>query len=345
MHANMHANMRAAVRALGFACAALYATSLAAQPAQPAARALPDSVLATRLDSLLAASPGFSGVAVIGRHGQVIHAAAAGRARPNGVKPTAETAFNLGSITKTFTATLIRQVAAEQGWSVDTTVAALWPTYPNADVARAITVRQLMNHMSGVNGDIFAGDDASRGRLRTLRDFLPFFVDNPLAFKPGARESYSNAGYVVLGLLLEERTGKRFDALLDERIYTPAGMTRAAHYPRDSLPVFAAVGTTRRAGPDAVVNTTTLPGRGSSAGGSYASAADLLRYVQALRQRRIPQGSPPGIGVAGGSPGVNAIIEGALPGDIDLVILANVDPPIAESLARIVRGWLGARDL
>lgn len=339
---------RAVVTVLLLACAvsAVGASvrALSAQDAPRAANALPDSVLAKRLDSLLAATPGFSGVAVIGRQGQVIHTAVAGRARPNGAKPTAETAFNLGSITKTFTATLIRQVSAEQGWSLDTTVAALWPTYPNQDVARAITVRQLMNHMSGVNGDIFAGDAAARGHLRTLKDFLPFFVDNPLAFKPGARESYSNAGYVLLGLLLEERTGKRFDLLLEERIYRPAAMNRSAHYPRDSLPAFAAIGTTRRLGPDPVVNTTTLPGRGSSAGGSYASAADLLRFVQALRQRKIAQGSPPGLGIAGGSPGVSAVIEGALPGDIDLVILANIDPPIAESLSQIVRRWLGVRD-
>ena len=91
-------------------------------------------------------------------------------------------------------------------------------------------------------------------------------------------------------------------------------------------------------------NTGTLPGRGSSAGGGYASAVDLVRFVQALRERRLPQAPPPGVGVAGGSPGVNAIIEGDLPGARDVIVLANIDPPSAERLAAAIRRMLGATD-
>lgn len=334
-----------------FACVLLWSLvpplALPAQTPQPPSRAsMADSTLHRAIDSLVAATPGFSGVVAVGRRGEVVHLAAKGTTRPGGSPPTAETAFNLGSINKLFTEIVVRQLAVEQGWSLDTTLAALWPAYPNAAVARAVTIRQLLTHRSGVQGNIFAGDSATRGGLLRLRDFLPLLVNEPLQFTPGARQAYSNAGFVLLGLLIEQRTGRSYHDVVAERIYRPAGMTRAAYWRRDSLPTFAAVGMVTRSEAGAVLdrphsNMGTLPGRGSSAGGGYASAADLLRFVQALRARVLLQAPPAGIGVAGGSPGVNAIIEGALPGDRDLVVLANVDPPAAERMAMAIRRWLG----
>ncbi|HET7461965.1 MAG TPA: hypothetical protein VFJ82_11985 [Longimicrobium sp.] len=69
-----------------------------------------------------------------------------------------------------------------------------------------------------------------------------------------------------------------------------------------------------------------------------------MRFVQALRERKIPNGPPPGIGIAGGSGGINGVVEGDLPGGYDLIVLANLDPPAAERIARTVRGWLGVAD-
>lgn len=324
-------------------------TVAGAQVSVPVAPVVPDAVLFKRIDSLVAATPAFSGVIAVGKRGAIVYIATAGLTKPGGGKPTSITAFNLGSINKVFTEILVRQTAAEQGWSLDTTLAGVWPEYPNKTVAQAITIRQLLTHRSGVQGNIFAGDSAARGRIRALRDYLPLIVDQPLQFKPGSRQAYSNAGYVLLGLLLEQRTHRPYYELVDERIYRFAGMTSAGYFARDSLPDFAAVGTTQRSLAGAPLdaprlNRGSLPGRGSSAGGGYASAQDLLLFVQALRDKRIPQGPPPGIGIAGGSPGLNAVIEGALPGDRDLVILANVDPPMAETLSQIIRGWLGVKD-
>lgn len=324
--------------------ATVFASGLAHTQPAPVA----DSTLFRRVDSLVAATPGFSGVVAIGRGGAIVHLAAAGAATPDGARPTAETAFNLGSVNKLFTQIVVRQLAVEQGWSLDTTLAALWPDYPNRDVAR-VTIRQLLNHRSGVQGNIFAGDSATRGGLLALRDFLPLFVNEPLQFAPGSRDAYSNAGYVLLGLLIEQRTGRPYYDVVAERVYRPSGMTRAAHWRRDSLPAFAAAGRTVRQADGSTAdqpmsNVGMLPGRGSSAGGGYASAADLVRFMQALRERRLASGPPPGIGMAGGSPGVNAIIEGDLPGGRDVIVLANVDPPVAERLAEAIRRMLGAVD-
>ncbi|HEU5261064.1 MAG TPA: hypothetical protein VFU41_06525, partial [Gemmatimonadales bacterium] len=87
-----------------------------------------------------------------------------------------------------------------------------------------------------------------------------------------------------------------------------------------------------------------LPGRGSSAVGGYSTAHDLVRFLEALRTGRIPAGPSGGFGIAGGAPGLNAVVEGGLPGGFDLVAMANLDPPAAERIARLVREWLAVKE-
>jgi D-alanyl-D-alanine carboxypeptidase len=207
----------------------------------------------------------------------------------------------------------------------------------------------LMRHTSGIGGNIFdppAG--GKRNDIRALRDYLPLFVNRPLQFPPGTRNAYSNAGYVVLGLLVERLSGKDYYTYVREHILQPAGMTRTGSFPVDSLPPNTAIGYTR--GMNAPLstplrpNSRDLPGRGSSAGGGYSTAQDLLRFLQALREQRIPNGLPAGLGIAGGSGGINAMIEGDLPGGYDLIVLTNLDPPAAERVARMARAWLGVTD-
>jgi CubicO group peptidase (beta-lactamase class C family) len=266
--------------------------------------------------------------------------------RPNDL----ETAFNLGSINKVFTTIAIRQLAAAGKLDIDSTLARSWPDYPNPDVARRVTIRQLLQHRSGIGGNIFGvPPGGSRSDVRRLRDYLPLFVNEPLQFEPGSRSQYSNAGYIVLGMLIERLSGEDYYDYVRTHIYAPAGMTRTAHWAVDSLPANAALGYTTQTADRTTSsglrrNSDLLPGRGSSAGGGYSTAHDLLRLLQALRAGRIPAGPPPGLGVAGGAPGINATVEGDLPGGYDLIVLANLDPPAAERIGQLVRGWLGARD-
>ncbi|HEV7837637.1 MAG TPA: serine hydrolase domain-containing protein, partial [Gemmatimonadaceae bacterium] len=306
--------------------------------------------LTKSIDSLAAAGQ-FSGVAVLAKNGVTIFQRATGMAdRERGIAINGETAFNLGSINKTFTQIAILQLRAAGKLDLDSTLVTYWPDYPNKEVARRITIRQLLRHSSGIGGNIFdppAG--GKRNDIRTLGDFLPLFVNEPLQFEPGSRNAYSNPGYVVLGLLIERLSGSDYYTYVREHIFRPAGMTRTGSFFVDSLPSNTAIGYTR-GDENAPANTPLrpnfkdLPGRGSSAGGGYSTAHDLVKFVQALREQRIPNGLPPGIGDAGGSGGVNAIVEGELPGGYDLVVLTNLDPPAAERVARMTREWLGARD-
>jgi D-alanyl-D-alanine carboxypeptidase len=306
--------------------------------------------LTSSLDSLAKAGE-FSGVAVLAKNGAPVFQRAYGMAdRERSVANNPETAFNLGSINKVFTQIAILQLRAAGKLDLDSTLATYWPDYPNKEVAHKITIRQLMRHTSGIGGNIFdppAG--GKRNDIRTLKDYLPLFVNQPLAFEPGTRNAYSNAGYVVLGLLIERLSGDDYYTYVREHIFKPAGMTRTGSFLVDSLPPNTALGYTSGDGnaPSSTplrANTRELPGRGSSAGGGYSTAQDLLRFLQALRENHIQNGVPAGLGIAGGSGGMNAIVEGGLPGGYDLIVLANLDPPAAERVARMTREWLGVHD-
>jgi CubicO group peptidase (beta-lactamase class C family) len=320
-----------------------------------AAAQTPDTALVPRLTKTLdslATLGEFSGVALVAKGGAPVFERAYGMAdrearRPNNL----ETGFNLGSINKFFTALAIRQLVAAGKLDIDSTLARAWPDYPNADVARRVTIRQLLEHRSGIGGNVFgAPAGGKRSDVRRLSDYLALFVNEPPQFEPGSRQQYSNAGFVVLGLLVERLSGEDYYDYVRRHIYEPAGLTRTGHWAVDSLPPNTAMGYTSgrldaetpRSGP-ATRNTELLPGRGSSAGGGYSTAHDLLRLLNALRAGRIPAGGPAGVGIAGGAPGINAVVEGDMPGGYDVIVLANLDPPAAERVGRIVRRWLGAR--
>lgn len=298
------------------------------------------------LDSL-AARDEFSGVVMIARGNETVFQRAVGMAdRARGLRNDVGTAFNLGSINKGFTAIAVRQLAEAGKIHLDSSLATYWPDYPNADAARRVTIRQLLTHRSGIGGNIFgAPPGKKRSDLRHNSAFLQLFTSSPLQFTPGSRQQYSNAGYVVLGALVERLSGEDYYDYVKRHVYTPAGMTHTAHYAFDSLAQNTALGYTREGGGDTWrPNTDLLPGRGSSAGGGYSTAGDLLAFVRALREQKIPGGGPSGVGIAGGAPGINAALEGDLPGGYDVVVLANLDPPAAEKMMRSIREWLGARD-
>ena len=301
--------------------------------------------LGPTVDSLATAQQ-FSGVVVIAQNGTSVIERAYGMADREAGRPnTIETAFNLGSINKFFTQIAIRQLAAAGKLALDSTLARAWPDYPNQEVARRVTIRQLLEHRSGIGGNIFAAPAGKkRSDVRRLADYFALFASEPLQFEPGTQQRYSNAGYIVLGLLVERLAGEGYYDYVRRHIYEPAGMTRTGHFPVDSLPRNTAIGyTAGMQNPHVSVpagrNTDLLPGRGSSAGGGYSTAPDLLRLIDALRAGKIAAAPPAGaVGIAGGAPGLNAAMEGDLPGGYDVIVLANLDPPAAESMARLIRG-------
>jgi D-alanyl-D-alanine carboxypeptidase len=322
---------------------------LAAQAAAPVTESQLTDRLGRTLDSLAALGE-FSGAVGIQRAGRRVFERAYGMAdRATSRRNTVTTEFNIGSINKVFTETAIRQLALEGKLDLDSTLGHYWPDYPNP-TARKATIRQLMTHQAGLGGNIFdPPPGGTRNDIKHNNEYLVLFANAPQAFAPGTSRRYCNACYVVLGMLIEKVSGEDYYAYIRRHIYAPAGMTHTGSYKVDSLPPNTAIGYTRGdedAPADAPEhpNTAELPGRGSAAGGGYSTIGDLLQFVTALRDRKIPSGPPAGIGIAGGSGGLNAVLEGDLPGGYDLAVAANLDPPAAERIAEMVRSWLGATE-
>src|SRR5258706_9423176 len=299
----------------------------------------------------------FSGVVVVAKDGAPLLSRAWGMADPaKGIANRPDTKFNLGSINKFFTHIAIGQLAAAGKLSPSDTIRKHLPDYPSP-VADKITIEQLLQHRSGL-GDFFGPKLlASHASIRTLSDYLPLFADKPLEFEPGSSQRYSNAGFVVLGLIIEKISGQSYYDYVRDHITKPAGMNDTASYAVDENVPNRAIGQTKR-GPEGPLaerhsNINTLPARGSSAGGGFSTAADLVRLSQALlADRLMPKrwtdwlfsGNLDGagkrnIGVAGGSPGVNAVLEIEPP--YTLVVLSNYDPPSAEEIARQAPKALG----
>ena len=199
------------------------------------------SWLADRLPELLAEHKVPAAAVAVYANGEVIDSAAGVLSTATGVEANTDSLFQIGSITKTWTATLVMQLVDEGDVDLDRPVRDYVPELVLADeaAAAAMTVRQLLSHTAGFEGDIFTdtgkGDDCVEKYVATLGDV-------PQLFEPGAMFSYNNAGYCVLGRLIENRRGKPFDDCVREHLFTPLGLTHAANGPYEAILYRAAVG-------------------------------------------------------------------------------------------------------
>jgi len=180
----------------------------------------------SKVDSLLKArheAGSFHGAVAIGREGNVLYADGRGEAHyDRGIPNEPTTRFLIGSLTKQFTAALILTLVRDEDVDLDASVSTLLPRYdgPKAD---QITVHHLLAHRSGIPSfvDVRAAAQGKSGDAISLD------------FEPGTDYAYSNAGYVLLGLIAETVTGQTYSAALRERVLTPAGVVGNAGYASD----------------------------------------------------------------------------------------------------------------
>jgi len=288
----------------------------------------------------------FSGVVLVAKDSRVLFHEAYGLADRDAKVPNRkDTKFNLGSINKNFTRVAVHQLVRQGKLTLDDTIKKILPDYPNAQAAEKVTVRHLLNMTSGI-GDFFGEryDATPKEKILSLRDYLPLFADQPLEFEPGTSNRYSNGGYIVLGLIIEKLSGVDYYAYVRENIFKPCGMADTDAFPRDANTPNLARGYAREnetPGSPRVLNFATLPGRGSSAGGGYSTAGDMLKYIQALKDKKIflPDVAN-GLGIAGGAPGINSVVEWDPRSGYIVIVLTNFDPPTAGQTARQIVAWL-----
>ena len=161
---------------------------------------------------------------------------------------TADSLFQVGSITKIWTATMIMQLVDEGQLSLDTTVAEVMPgvRLGAGDLGGLVTVRHLLTHTSGIDGDVFT--DTGRGDDCVER-YVGLLAETPSVFAPGAAYSYCNSGFVVLGRIIEMLDGQSWDESLRERLVGPLGITRTVTLPEEAILHRAAVGHRRGGAP------------------------------------------------------------------------------------------------
>jgi CubicO group peptidase (beta-lactamase class C family) len=182
------------------------------------------------------------GAALAYLHRGEVHEFAAGTLnKDTGVQATPDSLFQIGSVTKVWTATLLMRQIERGRLTLDTPVAEVLPEFRVADpeVTKAVTVRHLLSHTSGIDGDLFLdtgrGDDCVEKYVEACADLAQ---NHPL----GATQSYCNSGFSIAGRILEKLEGKRWDDVLREQIVEPLGLTHTWTLPEDVLRFRAAMG-------------------------------------------------------------------------------------------------------
>jgi CubicO group peptidase (beta-lactamase class C family) len=240
--------------------------------------------------SRLARENKFSGTVLLAKEGKILFVHAYGLSdRTFDVPNNIDTKFNLGSMGKMFTGVSIMQLVEQGKMSLDDKLIKDFPDYPNKDVANKITIRQLLTHTSGL-GDFFGPefDASSMAEFDTLESLLPLFVNKPLLFKPGTKWSYSNAAFIVLGLVIQHLSGESYYNYVREHVFAPAGMSDTGNEPWDWIVPNRASGYTAMGMPPGQLKSNIfMLQRGGSAGGGYSTVSDLLRFSKALQGDRL----------------------------------------------------------
>ena len=205
------------------------------------------------------------------------------------------TRFGIASGCKIFTAVAVLQLIARRKLSLDSRLAdCLDEDFPHFD--RGVSVHHLLTHTSGVPDyfDEAVMDDFEElwqeypmYTMRELRDFLPIFRNQKMMFRAGEKFHYNNAGYILLGLIVERASGMRFTDYVEEHIFRPAHMIDSGYWPLDRLPKNTATGYIDEDDGTWRSNAYSIPVMGGSDGGAFTTAPDMQKFWHALLGHRL----------------------------------------------------------
>src|SRR5215831_3244188 len=314
-----------------------------------------------------AAADRFSGTVMVTRKGKAIFSGAYGLAdRDKKIKNELGTQFRIGSMNKMFTAVATMQLVQNGKLKLDGTVGEYLPDYPNKDLASKVTIHHLLTHTGGT-GDFFGPEfDQHRLELKTPQDYVKLYGQRGLEFAPGSKWSYSNYGFLLLGMIVQKVSGEDYYRYMRENVYKPAGMAATDSLPEDQTVAKRSVGYRKdRASDSWKPNTDTLPYRGTSAGGGYSTVEDLQRFAEALNEHKLldakhtemlttgkaetgdgdkyaygfmdrTSGGVRSYGHGGGAPGMSGELAVYPQSGYVVAVLANLDPPAAQRIASFI---------
>jgi D-alanyl-D-alanine carboxypeptidase len=324
------------------------------------------AALRTEIDRQVAADR-FAGAVTVSKHGKPVFSKAYGLSDREKKTPNElNTRFRIGSMNKMFTAVCVLQLVQNGKIKLTAPLGEYLPNYPNKGVATKVTIHHLLTHTGGT-GDFFGPEfDAHRLELRTLEDYVKLYGRRALEFEPGSKWSYSNYGFLLLGVIIEKASGQNYYDYVHDHVYAPAGMTSTGSLPEDQAVPLRSVGYTKFGGAETWrPNTDTLPYRGTSAGGGYSTVEDLQRFADALANHKLldahytellttgkmdtgngdkyaygfmdrTQGGVRNFGHGGGAPGMNGELAVYPQSGYVVTVLANIDPPAAGRIAAFI---------
>jgi CubicO group peptidase (beta-lactamase class C family) len=300
----------------------------------------------------------FSGVVLIAKDGEPVYHKAFGMAdRQHNVPNTLDTRFDIGSMNKSFTKVLILQLVREGKLKLNDRLGSYLTGFPE-EAAEKITIEQLLNHQSGYGGYHTPEYWNIPLEKKSLETALAHIKKQPLLFEPGTEQEYSNAGYVILGMIAEKATGKSYFDLIEERIVKPLGMKDTYLREKYTVPNRAIGYYKNMRG--ALLDNDDFAEIPTPAGGFYSTTADMLLFYLAFhygddlwdkKTRSMDQMYPfyqehmttgGAMTHAGGFEGANTVHYEILRDRISVLVFANMDEVVAEDLGAgilaIIRG-------
>ena len=221
------------------------------------------------------------GSLTIAKDGTVLYTRSFGYSQVNGTekKPlTAETKYRIASITKTYTAVMIFQLVEEGKLKLTDTLDKFFPQIPNAN---RISIAQILNHRGGIP-PLETDSDSTWGlQPRTKDEIVARIARNQPEFEPDARHGYSNAGYILLGYVVEEVSGNPYPEALRERITSKIGLKDTYVGTGNTDPSKSEAFSYRYMGGwrEAAELDPSVPG---GAGAILSTPADMAKFIQAL---------------------------------------------------------------
>lgn len=238
----------------------------------------------------------FSGVVLMQNNQEQVLQFTRGYAnRADELKNSLQTKFGIASGCKLFTAIAICQLVEKGQLTFNTKLQdCLNIDFPH--FAEDITIHHLLTHTSGIPDyfDEAVMDDfedlwkeTPMYNMGTLKNFLPLFQHHKMMFQPGDRFHYNNAGFIVLGLIIEQLTGVTFTEYVEANIFAPCGMEDSGYFSLDQLPKNTAIGYIDHEDGSWKSNSYSIPIKGGADGGAYITAEDMTKCWKGLLQHKL----------------------------------------------------------
>ena len=244
-------------------------------------------VTTASLDSLVSAyhqQNSFNGTILVAQKGKILLEKGYGfQNKKENIPNTANTVYQIGSITKQFTSAIILQLVEKQKMTLQDRLSKYIPDYPKGD---SITVENLLTHTSGIYNYTEDGNFMKNSSERPIaRDSLMnLFKNKPLGFSPGTAWTYSNSGYILLGIIIEKVTHKSYFQVVRENIFEPLEMRHTGFDFTNLKSSDKAIGYSGEfSTPVGIVDSSVS----FAAGSIYTTVGDLYKWDQALYTNRI----------------------------------------------------------